>query len=89
VLPDKKLSKKERKSNPEFVELGKFHCFTSGFLSRDIFFSATALFQVLTVAPRTALTVSSVIRDPRNHHIRFYAQWKAATLPGRYSITVK
>jgi hypothetical protein len=68
VLPGKKLSKKERKSNPEFVELGKFHCFTSGFLSRDIFFSATALSQVLTVAPRTALTVSSVIRDPRNYH---------------------
>lgn len=68
VLPGEKLSKKERKSNPEFVELGKFNCFTSGFLSRDIFFPATALSRVLTVAPRTALTVSSVTRDPRSYY---------------------
>ena len=69
VVPaGKKLNKKERKSKPDVVELGKIHCFTSGFLSSDNFFSANASSQVLTVAPRTALTVSSVIRDPRNYH---------------------
>ena len=62
VVPvGKKLNKKERKSKPDVVELGKIHCFTSGFLSSDNFFAANASSQVLTVAPRTALTVSSII----------------------------
>jgi hypothetical protein len=64
----KKLSKKERKSKPDAVELEKIHCITSGFLSSDNFFSANTSSQVFTVAPRSALTVSSVIRDPRNYH---------------------
>jgi hypothetical protein len=69
VMPaGKKLDKKERKGKPEMVELGKIHCLTSGFLSSDNFFSANASSQILTVAPRAALTVSSVIRDPRNYH---------------------
>ena len=69
VVPaDEKLNKKERKSKPDAVDLGKIHCFTSGFLSSDNVFSANASSQVLTVAPRTALKVSSVIRDPRNYH---------------------
>jgi hypothetical protein len=61
---------KKLKSKPDVVELGKIHCFTSGFLSSDnfFFFSANASSQILTVAPRAALTVSSVIRDPRNYH---------------------
>jgi hypothetical protein len=68
VPPGQRLSKRERKSKPDAVELAKIHCFTSGFLARDNFFSANALFQVFTVAPGTGLTVSSVIRDPRNYH---------------------
>jgi hypothetical protein len=67
VPPGQKLSKRERKSKPDLAELGKLHCFTSGFLSRDKFFSANASSQLLTVAPRTALTVSSVVRDPRSY----------------------
>jgi hypothetical protein len=68
VPPGKKISKKERKSNADVVELGKIHCFTSGFLSSNNFFSSNASSQVLTIAPRSALTVSSVIRDPRPYH---------------------
>jgi len=69
VLPaGKKLSKKELKSKPDFVELGKIHCFTSGFLPPDHFFSVNASSQTLTVVPRSSLTVSSVIRDPRSYH---------------------
>jgi hypothetical protein len=69
VVPaGKKLDKKERRSKPDVVELGKIHCSTSGFLSSDNFFSTNASSQVLTVAPRAAVTVSSVIRDPRNYH---------------------
>jgi hypothetical protein len=69
VVPaGKKLSKKELKSKPDAVELGKIHCLTSGFLSGDNFFSANASSQVLTVVPRTSLTVSSIVRDPRRYH---------------------
>jgi len=67
VPPGAKLSKQERKSKPDSVELGKIHCFTSGFLSSANFFSANARSQVLTVAPKTGLTVSSIIRDPRSY----------------------
>jgi hypothetical protein len=68
VRAGEKLSKKERKSKPDAVELGKIHCLASGFLPSDNLFSANASSRVLTVVPRTALTVSSVIRDPRNYH---------------------
>jgi hypothetical protein len=68
VPPGQKFSKRERKSKSDAVELAKIHCFTSGFLARDNFFSANALFQVFTVSPGAALTVSSVIRDPRSYH---------------------
>ena len=69
VLPaGKKLSAKERKNAPEAVELGKIHCLTSGFLPTENFFSADTSSRVLSVAPRTALTVSSIIRDPRHYH---------------------
>lgn len=67
VVPaGQKLSKREPKSEPDLVGIGKTHCFTSGFLSRDYFFSANASSQLLTVAPRSALTVSPVVRDPRS-----------------------
>ena len=69
VVPaGEKLSKKERKSKPDAVELGKIHCLTSGFLPSDNLFSANASSRVLAVVPRAALTVSSVIRDPRSYH---------------------
>jgi hypothetical protein len=69
VVPTgEKLSKKERKSKPDAVELAKIHCWTSGFLPSDNLFSANASSRVLTVVPRAALTVSSVIRDPRTYH---------------------
>jgi len=52
VPPGQKLSKRERKSKPDLVELGKIHCFTSGFLSRDKFFSANASSQLSLPGPR-------------------------------------
>jgi hypothetical protein len=68
IPPLQKLNKRERKSKLDTVELGKMHCFTSGFLTSDNFFSADASSQALTVGPGTALRVSSVIRDPRSYH---------------------
>jgi hypothetical protein len=68
VPPGRKLNKNERKGSQDMAELGEMHCFTSRFLSSDNFFSANTLSQALIVAPRTALTVSAVIKDPRSYH---------------------
>jgi hypothetical protein len=65
VIPRlQKVNKRKRKSKSGEVELGKIQCFTSGFLPSDNFFLADDASQILTVAPGTALPVSSVIRDP-------------------------
>ena len=63
-----KLSKKEHKSKPGAAELRKIHCLTSGFIPSDNFFSAGTSSQVLSVAARTALAVSSIVCDPRRYH---------------------
>lgn len=91
IVPlDKKLSNKERKSKPDAVELEKIHCITSGFLSSDNFFSANASSQVFAVAPRSALTVSSVIRDPRNYHsVRCSVEGCYPTGTMRYYLNVR
>ena len=68
VLPDKRLTNRERKSKPDMVELRRMRCFTNGFLSANNFFSANASSQVVNVAPGTVATVSFVIRDPRVYH---------------------
>jgi hypothetical protein len=68
VPPGRKLNKSERKGSQDVAELGEMHCFTSGFLSSDNVFSANTLSQALVVAPRTALTISAVIKDPRSYH---------------------
>ena len=69
VVPaGKKLSKKERTAGQDSLEIGNIRCLKSGFVSADNLFSANASSQVLTVAPRSSLTVSFVIRDPRTYH---------------------
>ena len=69
VVPaGRKLSKKERTAGPDALGIGEIRCLKSGFVSADHLFSANASSQVLAVAPRSALTVSSVIRDPRTYH---------------------
>jgi len=69
VYSDKKLNKSKLKSSKEMVRLERLRCFTNAFLSSDNFFSANASSQAFPVQPRTSLTVSSVIRDPRNRSI--------------------
>jgi len=63
----KKVSAKELRKNPDIVELGKINCFLSSYVSADHVFSANPVSRVLTIAPGTALTVSSVFRDPRKY----------------------
>jgi len=68
VSPGAHVNKREHKNKrDDMVQLETLRCFTSGFLSSDAFFSAETPSEVLTVAPQTALTVSSIIRDPRNY----------------------
>ena len=68
IRPGQKLNKSERKNRHELAELGKIHCFTSGFISGDTFFSASPSSQVVTVEPGKAVTISTLIRDPRLYH---------------------
>jgi hypothetical protein len=62
ALTNKGFRKRDRK---EIWELSKMHCFTTGFSSKEHFFSADNLSKTFTIRPRTVLTVSSVTMDPR------------------------
>lgn len=70
VLPGKKLNKRERKNKMNVVELEKMQCFASSFLSHDHLFSTDDALQTLGVPPKTSLTVSSVVQDPRSYPLR-------------------
>ena len=88
VLPDKKLNKRERKNKTNVVEPDKMQCFTSGFLSHDHLFSADGSSQTLHVDPKTALTVSSVVRDPRSYPLRCSLEGCHPLGTIRYYVTV-
>jgi hypothetical protein len=70
VPADKNRNKAKFKNRKDVVELPSLYCFTSGFLSSENLFFANESSQVYAVDPGTALSVSSVIRDPRNYSIR-------------------
>jgi hypothetical protein len=85
VVPTKKgLSKRERK---EVWELAKMYCFSNGFLSSQNFFSNSSS-QVFSVAPRSALTVSLVTKDPRNYSMRCSIEGCYPTGTIRFAVTV-
>jgi hypothetical protein len=70
ILPSSRsLDHKRVKTNPNTVELGKLYCFKSGFLSEDHLLTPSQRSPTLVVEPRTSLTVSNVIRDPRYYPI--------------------
>jgi len=70
IPPGKKLTKRESKSKTYVVEPEKMRCFTNGFISYDHLFSADGASQTLKLSPKTALTVSSMVRDPRYYPLR-------------------
>jgi len=88
ILPGKKLNKRERKNKTNVVEPEKMQCFISGFVSTEHLFSADGASQTLTVSPKTALTVSSVIRDPRGYSIRCSVEGCHPIGTVRYYLTV-
>lgn len=88
ILPGKRLNKRERKSKTNVVKPETMQCFTSGFLSNDHLFSADAASEVLNVSPKTALTVSSVVRDPRSYPLRCSVEGCRPIGTIRYYLTV-
>ncbi|HKW32323.1 MAG TPA: hypothetical protein VJN92_04935 [Candidatus Acidoferrum sp.] len=71
VIPlGKKLSKHERENKMSVVDPEKMQCVASGFLSHDHLFSSDRGSETLNVSPKNALTVSSVVRDPRSYPLR-------------------
>jgi hypothetical protein len=88
VLPGKKLNKREHTRKTNMVELEKMQCFVSGFVSADHLFSPDSASQTLTVPPKAALTVSSVVRDPRSYSIRCSVEGCYPIGTIRYYLTV-
>lgn len=88
VLTDKHVNKKKARAKSDAVELSEMNCFTSGFLSSENFFSANTSSQTLSVLPGTALTVSSVIRDPRSYSLRCSIEGCYPTGTIRYYVKV-
>jgi len=88
VHGDKNFNDSKVKRSRKIVQFERLHCFTSGFLSSDNFFSGNASSEAFSVSPRTALTVSSIIRDPRNYSIR--CSWEGCYPTGtiRYDVRV-
>jgi len=70
VANPKKTARKERADATKTVSLRVLSCFRNGFLASESFFSAGTLSESLSIAPRTALTISSLVKDPRNYSVR-------------------
>lgn len=88
VLPGNKLNKRERRNKTNVVEAEKLQCFTSGFLSHEHLFTADSASETLNVSPKTARTVSSVVRDPRNYPLRCSVEGCHPIGTIRYYLTV-
>lgn len=67
VLTTERFTGKGHKEKPGIIELGKLQCLASGFLASDDVLSMNRSSQVQSIAPQGALTVSSVVRDPRDY----------------------
>ena len=85
VLTKKGLAKKEGK---QVWELARMHCFSNGFLASEDFFLPSPSFKVFTVAPKQALTVSFVTRDPRHYSILCSLEGCHPKGTMRFSVTV-
>jgi hypothetical protein len=60
------LSKRQRN---QVWDLASMNCFSSGFLPDEVFLSPNASSKVLAVTPKNSLTVSFVVKDPRNYSV--------------------
>jgi hypothetical protein len=85
VLTKKGLNKRERK---KVWELASMHCFSSGFLPKEEFFSPIASSTAFTVTPNHALTVSFVTLDPRYSSVLCSVEGCYPKGTMRFSVTV-
>jgi hypothetical protein len=85
VLTKKGLNKRKRK---EVWELASMHCFSSGFLPKEEFFSPNASSMPFTVTPNRALTVSFVTKDPRYSSLLCSVEGCYPKGTMRFSVTV-
>lgn len=70
------------------VNFRSLSCFTSGFLTSETMFSGDNLSESLMVRPGTALTVSSLVRDPRNYSVRCSIEGCSPTGTIRYYLRI-
>jgi hypothetical protein len=85
ALTHKGLKKRDQK---DVWELSKMHCFKTGFAARHNFFSVHDPSGTFTVHAQTAMTISSVAKDPRNYSVRCSLGGCLVTGTLRYYITV-
>jgi hypothetical protein len=86
VVPStKRLSKKER---AQVWGLESMNCFSSGFLPNEVFLAPTVSSTVSTVAPKSALTVSFVVKDPRSYSVLCSMEGCYPKGTIRFSVTV-
>ncbi len=89
VAPSKNhLSKRDAEKRTTVVGLGTLHCFTTGFLSGENFFSANHSSERFAVDAGREVTISSVVRDPRNYGVRCSVTGCYPTGTMRYFLTV-
>jgi len=84
VMTKKGLNKKQRK---EVWELASMHCFSSGFLPKEEFFSPITS-TVFTVRRNKALTISFITKDPRYSSMLCSAEGCYPKGTIRFSVTV-
>ena len=85
ALTTKGLRKRDREN---VWDLSKMYCFKSGFTSSENFFSGHDMSKTFTVRAQTAMTVSSVAKDPRSYSVRCSLDGCHVTGTLRYYITV-
>jgi len=83
VLAKYGLNKRQRN---QVWDLANMSCFSSGFLPNEVFLSLNASTKIL--APRTSLTVSSVVKDPRNYSVICSSEGCFPKGTIRFSVTV-
>lgn len=85
ALSTKGVRKHDRK---DVWQLSRMYCFKTGFASSENFFSADASSKTFKVRPKTAMTISSVTRDPRSSSVLCSVDGCHVTGTIRYYISV-
>ena len=69
-------------------ELAKMQCFSNGFLTPQSYFFTNSTSQTFRVAPKSAITISLVTKDPRNYSMRCSVEGCYPTGTMRFAVTI-